>query len=65
MFQNFNRYSYLLVLSNLDIFGFNVHHLYVDSLFGSKVDASVQDFQALAEGIKRETHLPMDFEGMV
>jgi DNA polymerase elongation subunit (family B) len=45
--------------------GFEVHHLYVDSLFVSKADASVEDFQTLAEEIERETHLPMDFDGVV
>jgi DNA polymerase elongation subunit (family B) len=30
-----------------------------------KPDASVEDFQALAEEIERETHLPMDFDGLV
>jgi DNA polymerase-2 len=45
--------------------GFEVHHLYVDSIFVSKVGASKQDFQVLAEEIERETHLPMDFDGLV
>lgn len=59
--------------------GFEVLHLYVDSLFVSKPDASAgdfpqprenagrntADFQALAEEIERETHLPMDFDGII
>ena len=45
--------------------GFDVLHLYVDSLFVSKPDASDADFQDLAEEIERETHLPMDFDGTI
>jgi len=45
--------------------GFDVLHLYVDSLFVSKPDASAADFQALAEEIERGTHLPMDFDGTI
>jgi DNA polymerase-2 len=45
--------------------GFEILHLYVDSLFVSKPGASREDFQALAEAIERETHLPMDFDGTV
>ena len=45
--------------------GFEVLHLYVDSLFVSKANATHEDFQALAEAIERETHLPMDFDGII
>jgi DNA polymerase-2 len=45
--------------------GFDVLHLYVDSLFVSKPDASAVDFQDLAEEIERGTHLPMDFDGTI
>lgn len=45
--------------------GFSVHHLYVDSLFVSKSEAQASDFQALAEEIERETHLPIDFDGNI
>jgi DNA polymerase II len=45
--------------------GFDVLHLYVDSLFVSKRGATREDFQALAEAIERATHLPMDFDGIV
>ena len=40
-------------------------HLYVDSLFVSKPDATREDYQALAEMVERATHLPMDFDGTV
>ena len=45
--------------------GFDVLHLYVDSLFVSKPDATREDYQVLAEEIERATHLPMDFDGTV
>lgn len=45
--------------------GFDVLHLYVDSLFVSKPNATREDFQALAEAVERATHLPMDFDGIV
>lgn len=45
--------------------GFEVLHLYVDSLFVSKQNATRKDYQLLAEAIERETHLPMDFDGTV
>lgn len=45
--------------------GFSVLHLYVDSLFVSKPDATAKDFQALAEEIERETQMPMDFDGVI
>ena len=45
--------------------GFDVLHLYVDSLFVTKSDATREDYQALAEEIERATHLPMDFDGTV
>ena len=45
--------------------GFDVLHLYVDSLFVSKPNATREDFQNLAEVIEQETHLPMDFDGTI
>ena len=45
--------------------GFDVLHLYVDSLILAKPDAVAADFQALAEEIERETQLPMDFDGII
>jgi DNA polymerase elongation subunit (family B) len=42
--------------------GFTVLHLYVDSIFVSKPDASAEDFQALANDIAQETRLPIDVE---
>jgi len=45
--------------------GFIVLHLYVDSIFISKPGASAEDFQALAEEIQRDTHLPIDFDGVI
>ncbi len=42
--------------------GFRVLHLYVDSLFVSRPDASIEDFQALAQKIERETHLPIELQ---
>ena len=44
--------------------GFDVLHVYVDSLFVSRPDASKEDFQALVDEIERETHLPMDLENV-
>jgi len=44
--------------------GFTVLHLYVDSLFVSRPDATPADFQALAAEIERETRLPMDVENV-
>jgi DNA polymerase-2 len=45
--------------------GFEVLHLYVDSLFVSRKGATREDFHALAEAVERTTHLPMDFDGTV
>jgi DNA polymerase elongation subunit (family B) len=45
--------------------GFEVNHLYVDSIFVSKVDATANDFQALANKIAEQTGLPMDFDGTI
>jgi DNA polymerase II len=45
--------------------GFDVLHLYVDSIFISKPGAGVEEFRALAEQIERETGLPMDFNGVI
>jgi DNA polymerase elongation subunit (family B) len=45
--------------------GFEVHHLYVDSIFVSRPDATQEDFQALAREIEKKTRLPMDFDGTV
>jgi DNA polymerase-2 len=42
--------------------GFRVLHLYVDSLFVSRPGASIEDFQALAQEIERETHLPIEMQ---
>jgi DNA polymerase-2 len=42
--------------------GFTVLHLYVDSLFVSRPDASAEDFQTLADEIERETHLPIELQ---
>jgi len=44
--------------------GFDVLHVYVDSLFVSRPGASKEDFQALVHEIERETHLPMDLENV-
>ena len=44
--------------------GFDVLHLYVDSLFVSRPNASKEDFQSLVSEIERETHLPMDLENV-
>jgi len=44
--------------------GFTVLHLYVDSLFVSRADATQADFQALAAEIEHETRLPMDVENV-
>jgi DNA polymerase II len=45
--------------------GFEVLHLYVDSLFISKSAASQEDFRALAHEIQIQTNLPMDFDGVI
>lgn len=45
--------------------GFEILHLYVDSLFVSKPGASAEDFQELAREIEVQTHLPMDFDGVI
>jgi DNA polymerase-2 len=42
--------------------GFRVLHLYVDSLFVSRPGASAEDFQALAQAIEQETHLPIELQ---
>jgi len=42
--------------------GFTVLHLYVDSIFVSRPDASIEDFQALADEIARDTHLPIELQ---
>jgi DNA polymerase-2 len=44
--------------------GFDVLHVYVDSLFVSHPGASKEDFQALANEIEKETRLPMDLENL-
>ena len=44
--------------------GFDVLHVYVDSLFVSRSDASSEDFQALADEIERITNLPMELENV-
>ncbi len=45
--------------------GFEVLHLYVDSLFVSKPGASQDDFQRLAQAIQASTNMPMDFDGTI
>jgi DNA polymerase II len=42
--------------------GFTVLHLYVDSLFVTRPDATLEDFQSLAGDIERETHLPIELQ---
>ncbi len=42
--------------------GFTVLHLYVDSLFVTRPDATLKDFQSLAEDIEHETHLPIELQ---
>src|SRR5688572_14009650 len=44
--------------------GFEVLHVYVDSLFVSRADASQGDFQALTDEIERTTNLPMELENI-
>jgi len=44
--------------------GFDVHHLYVDSLFVSRPGASKEDFQLLVKVIENETQLPMELENV-
>jgi DNA polymerase elongation subunit (family B) len=44
--------------------GFAVLHVYVDSLFVSRPDASQEDFQALASAIEREARLPIELENV-
>jgi len=44
--------------------GFDVLHVYVDSLFVSDLNASQQDFQALLNEIEKETQLPMELENV-
>ena len=42
--------------------GFRILHLYVDSLFVSQPGATLEDFQALAQQIEQETHLPIELQ---
>ncbi|MGE5250992.1 MAG: DNA polymerase domain-containing protein [Bacteroidota bacterium] len=42
--------------------GFRVLHLYVDSLFVSRRDASSHDFEMLAKAIEDETRLPIELQ---
>ena len=44
--------------------GFDVLHVYVDSLFVSRSGASKEDFQALVHAIEQRTCLPMDLENV-
>ena len=44
--------------------GFEVLHLYVDSLFVSRPEARKTEFQALMETIQQQTGLPMDLENI-
>ncbi|MBE0573431.1 hypothetical protein IH575_00810 [Candidatus Dojkabacteria bacterium] len=43
---------------------FVVLHLYVDSIFVSRPNATPEDFQALADAIEQETYLPMERENV-
>jgi DNA polymerase-2 len=45
--------------------GFQVLHLYVDSIFVCKEGATARDFQTLADKIAERTQLPMDFDGTI
>ena len=45
--------------------GFEPKHVYVDSIFVSKVGATTEDFQAVADKIAEQTGLPMDFDGKI
>jgi DNA polymerase elongation subunit (family B) len=45
--------------------GFEIKHLYVDSIFVSKIGAIPEDFQSLADKITDQTGLPMDFDGTI
>jgi DNA polymerase-2 len=45
--------------------GFNVLHLYVDSISVSKAGATVENYQPLANEIEQQTKLPMDFDGII
>jgi DNA polymerase-2 len=42
--------------------GFTVLHMYVDSIFVSRAEATPEDFQELAKAIEAKTRLPMDVE---
>ena len=42
--------------------GFTVLHMYVDSIFVARPDATAEDFQELAKAIEAKTRLPMDVE---
>jgi DNA polymerase-2 len=44
--------------------GFDVLHLYVDSLFVSFLNATREGFQALADAIEKETGLPIELENI-
>ena len=44
--------------------GFDVLHVYVDSLFVSGHNASQEDFQVLVNEIEKETQLPMELENV-
>lgn len=45
--------------------GFEILHLYVDSIFISKPSATKEEFQSLAKEIQEKTRLPMDFDGTI
>jgi DNA polymerase-2 len=60
-----SRKMIMLARSIAASMGFQVLHLYVDSLFVCKEGATSQDFQALAEKIAERTQLPMDFDGTI
>ena len=60
-----SRKMIMLARSIAASMGFQVLHLYVDSLFVSKAGATAKDFQALADKIAERTQLPMDFDGTI
>jgi DNA polymerase-2 len=45
--------------------GFEIKHLYVDSIFVCKEGATAEDFQALADKIAEQTGLPIEFDGTI
>jgi DNA polymerase-2 len=45
--------------------GFEVLHVYVDSISVSRAGATTSEYQTLADKIAEETQLPMDFDGTI